>query len=159
MNAGIIASRYANAFLRFVTEKGRGAEVYAAVEKALKDPDSLSGGELEPEIVRLVELLAENNRLDCLKAVLRDFVDKYNETVHVKTGVLRTVVDSPDLEAKLIEIVHDASGCDLKLKKVIDPDLIGGFVLVVDDYMLDASVARQIDIIRRQFVEKTNRIV
>jgi F-type H+-transporting ATPase subunit delta len=41
----------------------------------------------------------------------------------------------------------------------VDPAIVGGFVFTVDDLMLDASVARQIELIRRQFVEKNNRIV
>ena len=38
-------------------------------------------------------------------------------------------------------------------------NLIGGFTLEVGDYLLDASVRRQIETIRRQFVIQNNRIV
>lgn len=159
MNTGIIASRYADAFLRYVTETGRASQVCSAVEEMLSDPDSLTTRKLEPEIERLVTLLAENNRVDCLKPVLQDFVDSYYKSVRIKLGYLRTVVESPTLEKRLKDIVREATGCELKLKTVVDPALIGGFVFVVDDMMLDASVSRQIELIRRQFVEKTNRIV
>lgn len=159
MNTGIISSRYADAFLRFVAERGRAAEVCAAVEEMLSNPDSLASRKPEPELERLVTLLSENNRLDCLKPVLQDFVDMYYKSVGVKLGHLRTVVESPSLEKRLKEIVRESTGCELKLKTETDPDLIGGFVFVVDDMMLDASVSRQIELIRRQFVEKTNRIV
>ena len=41
----------------------------------------------------------------------------------------------------------------------VDPSLIGGFVVQVGDYLLDASVRNQIETIRRQFVVQNNRIV
>lgn len=159
MDTGIVASRYADAFLRFVTEAGRASDVCVAVEKMLSDPDCLASCRPEPEIERLVTVLAENNRLDCLKPVLQVFVDKYYRSAGIKLGHLRSVVKSPALEEKLKEIVREATGCELKLKTEIDPTIIGGFIFVVDDMMLDASVSRQIEIIRRHFVEKTNRIV
>ncbi|MBQ3975977.1 MAG: F0F1 ATP synthase subunit delta [Bacteroidales bacterium] len=46
---------------------------------------------------------------------------------------------------------------DLNVK--LDPSLIGGFRLVVDDLLLDASVSSQLEKLRRQFIEKTSRIV
>ena len=42
----------------------------------------------------------------------------------------------------------------------VDPGLVGGFTLIVDDdYMLDASVRHQLESIRRQFVKTNSRIV
>ena len=45
------------------------------------------------------------------------------------------------------------------MEESVDPSLIGGFVLDLEDYRLDASVSRQIEDIRRQLVQKNNRIV
>ena len=50
-------------------------------------------------------------------------------------------------------------GCEVLLESDVDPDLLGGFTLEVGDYLLDASVRRQIETIRRQFVIQNNRIV
>ena len=41
----------------------------------------------------------------------------------------------------------------------VDPSIIGGFIFDIDDYMLDASVIRQLDDIRVQFIERNRRIV
>ena len=41
----------------------------------------------------------------------------------------------------------------------MDPDLVGGFVFDLEDYLLDASVRRQLDLIREQFIEKNRRII
>ena len=50
-------------------------------------------------------------------------------------------------------------GGDVLIESDVNPELLGGFTLEVDDYLLDASVRRQIETIRRQFVIQNNRIV
>ena len=67
--------------------------------------------------------------------------------------------EAPSLESRLREVIESKTGCKLVLKTEVDPTLIGGFIFEVDDLLLDASVSRQIDIIRRQFIEKNRRIV
>ena len=67
--------------------------------------------------------------------------------------------EAPSLETRLREVVESQTGCKLILRTEVDPALIGGFVFEVEDMLLDASVSRQIDIIRRQFIEKNRRIV
>jgi F-type H+-transporting ATPase subunit delta len=41
----------------------------------------------------------------------------------------------------------------------VDSSLEGGFVLLVDGYRLDASVAWQLQRIRKELIEKNNRII
>lgn len=63
------------------------------------------------------------------------------------------------LESRLRELIGKETGCELLLETKVDPSLIGGFVFEVEDMILDASVSRQLDFIRRQFIEKNRRIV
>ena len=65
----------------------------------------------------------------------------------------------PALESRLRDLVEKQTGCKLILKTEVNPSLIGGFVFEVEDTVLDASVSRQLDFIRRQFIEKNRRIV
>jgi F-type H+-transporting ATPase subunit delta len=50
-------------------------------------------------------------------------------------------------------------GGEVVLNAEVDPALIGGFILIIDDKLLDASVSRQLEEIRRQFMDKNKRIV
>lgn len=63
------------------------------------------------------------------------------------------------LESRLRELIGKETGCELLLETKVDPSLIGGFVFEVEDTVLDASVSRQLDFIRHQFIEKNRRIV
>lgn len=63
------------------------------------------------------------------------------------------------LESRLRRLVEERTGCTLRMMTQVDPSLVGGFIFEVDGLLLDASVSRQIDVIRRQFIEKNRRIV
>ena len=158
MNQGAVANRYARAFLRFVEESGRGEQVFAQVRALLKDPSS-APQPLEPDIEKLVLLLRRNNRLDCLKFILHDFVRLWCEDHHIVIAKLSTAVPSSGRPERLEALLAGRTGCRIIMDTAIDPDLIGGFVLELENETLDASVRRQIDDIRRQFVQKNNRII
>ncbi len=159
MNSSVVAVRYAKAFLEYVAWMGREAQVCDEVCAILDSPDSISEKQPGPEISRLVSLLLESGREDILKYVLRDFVSLYYQKMKIKTGVLKTAVPIPSLTQRMIDLASDATGCDVKLRTEIDPDIVGGFVLTLDGVRLDASVSRQIDLIRRDLVLKNKKKV
>ena len=72
---------------------------------------------------------------------------------------LPTVADSKELERERYAVEVQQFGCVVLIDTRVVPSLIGGFTLEVGDYLLDASVRRQIETIRRQFVIQNNRIV
>lgn len=158
MNAGIIASRYAAALLRYTQETGGGERVCAQVRRLLDHPDQ-DPGPLEPELERFIQLLVRNGRLEDVRFILHDFIEMYYRSLGVRVARLTTVVASRELEQKLHAMLEKQLGCEVVIETRVDPALIGGFTLEVGDYLLDASVRRQIDTIRRQFVIQNNRIV
>ena len=158
MNQGAVASRYARAFLRLVEESGRGEQVFIQVRAMLADSSSVPAP-LEPDIKKLVLLLRKNHRLDCLKFIFADFIRFWCEEQRIVMAKLLTAVPSPDLAGKLEAMLSERTGCRVILETAVDPGLLGGFVLELDNEMLDASVRRQLDEIRRQLVQKNNRII
>ena len=158
MNQGAIASRYAKAFLRLVQENGRGEQVFTQVRALLKDASSVPQP-LEPDMEKLVLLLRRNHRLDCLKFILHDFVRLWCKEHKIVLVKLITAVPSPGLPERLEGMLAARTGCKIIMEASVDPELLGGFVLELDNEMLDASVRRQIDDIRRQLVQKNNRII
>ena len=158
MNTGAIASRYAGALLLLTQESGRGEQVCAQIRGILADPDSMPAA-LEPDLEKLIVLLKTNGRLEYLKFVLHSFVDKYLESVNTCQATLVTAVPAPELGERLRSLVSERLGRRIILNTRVDPSIIGGFVLDVDNYMFDASVKSQIETIRREFIAKNTRIV
>ena len=141
MNTGAVTKRYAVALLRLTQESGRGEQVCAQVRAMLRDPSSLPSP-LEPDLQRFVALLVKNGRQEYLRRIIRTFVDLYCE-----------------LEKRVCKELEQRFGCRIMLETEVDPELIGGYRVEVDGKMLDATVRRQLQVLRRDFIEKTNRIV
>lgn len=128
---------------------------------------------LAPELRRFILLLIRNGRIGYARLTFRAFISEYYRSRHIKRARLvvadpsllspsvsggRSAVDS-SLVVRLRRLVEERTGCELRLTTQVDPSLVGGFVFEVDGLLLDASVSRRIDVIRRQFIEKNRRIV
>lgn len=153
----------------------------AAVQKISLFESSLKDS-MAQELHKFLELLIRNGRIGDVRLVLTTFVTEYYRSRHIKRA--RLVVADPalldpeptpsdpvpvegslrqaqrlTLEPRLRDLIEKQTGCRLILKTEVNPSLIGGFVFEVEDTVLDASVSRQLDFIRRQFIEKNRRIV
>lgn len=153
----------------------------AAVQKISLFETSLKDS-MAQELHKFLELLIRNGRIGDVRLVLTTFVTEYYRSRHIKRarlvvadpalldpeptpsdpvpveGSLRQA-QRPALESRLRELIGKETGCELLLETKVDPSLIGGFVFEVEDMILDASVSRQLDAIRHQFIEKNRRIV
>ena len=158
MNTGVISSRYARALLRLTTENGSSSAVYSQIRAMLDNPDSISSS-LHPDLQKFVSLLVQNHREQYLKFIFNSFVSLYLKQNNMKLATLTTAVPNPELEQKVRTLISEKTGCGLDLTVKTDPSLIGGFKLVVDDLLLDASVSAQLDRLRRQFIDNSSRIV
>ena len=185
MNTGLIASRYARALLLRVGETGGDERVLAQVRKlhrlldkmpsfraAVEDAPELSSSEkldllraatapepLSEELDTFFILLVRQGRLPLIRLVLDSFERQYCASRKCVRATLRTVTPSPRLEQALREAVSERTGLSLELETEQDPSLVGGFVLEMDDLLLDASVRHQLECVRQVFAEQNRRIV
>ncbi|MBR3074786.1 MAG: F0F1 ATP synthase subunit delta [Bacteroidales bacterium] len=158
MNTGAITKRYAKALLLYTQENGSGERVCEQVRRMLRDSSALPD-RLEPDLERFIALLAERGRKDYLRRILSCFLDLYVESVGLKNVRLITAVPSPGLEERIRESIEKRTGCRVIIETEVDPVLIGGFRVIVNGEMLDASVRHQLSVLQRDFIEKNNRIV
>ena len=63
------------------------------------------------------------------------------------------------LKERLEQLFHNRTGAEIHIQEKINPEIMGGFIFEMDGYMLDASVENQFRRIRRQLIDKNNRIV
>lgn len=130
--------------------------------------DASLDGKMAPELHKFVELLIRNGRIGYAHRVLTTFINEYYHSRHIMRATLVVAdptlltaepVDAPTLESRLRALIEKETGDRLILKTKVDPSLIGGFVFEVEDTVLDASVVRQLDVIRHQLKEMNRRIV
>jgi F-type H+-transporting ATPase subunit delta len=56
-----------------------------------------------------------------------------------------------DLEKKVLAKVKELTGKNVTLKNIIDETVLGGFILRVGDLQYDASIANQLNTLKREF--------
>lgn len=186
MNRSIIVSRYARSLVKLVRETGQGSTVCSQAESLVKSLHEVSelqrmikaaddvvppsqktelmqkalGGEMAPDLKEFLSLLNRNGRMEMVEDILRDFVDLYRRSVGIRKAHLTTVTEpSEHLLERLKALVKKKTGDDVIIEVDVDPSLIGGFVFDIENYLLDASIKRQLDRIREQFVERNRRII
>lgn len=100
----------------------------------------------------VIALLGENKRLPLLSMVANQYAilfdhDKLIEIARVTTAVPLT----KDLEKKVLAKIKELTGHAATLENVVNPDIIGGFVLRVGDLQYDASISNNLNELKRQF--------
>ncbi|ADU97614.1 ATP synthase F1 subunit delta [Thermovibrio ammonificans] len=110
--------------------------------------------QVSKELKRVLELMAERNRL----GLLREFLQEFEQFVNARLGVVKaevttaTEIDEETLnriKAKIEEIFGKKAEITVKL----DPSIIGGFVVKVADKVLDASIKSQLEALKKAIAD------
>ena len=165
MNTGTIAARYARALLKYVLEKGNEDEIFsqvAALQDALGDEKKLAETvpQLSEDMRKFLSLVISSGRKDILVLVLDSFQNQYRK----EKGIVRaklTVADgnSSQLEKDLTEILAKDGVRRVEFQTETDPSLIGGFILQVEDRRMDASVAGDLERIKKELEAINSRLL
>ena len=161
MDTGLIASRYANALLLFAREQKAEKRVYEDAE-ALKQA-LLSGDDatlqaciekLSEPMQKFLSLVIRNKRVENLPAILQDYRVLYRKEKGITRAWLTTATDNPGLAERLAELMKLQGFTKVDVRSEVNPDLIGGFIVQIEDKRLDASIASQLRTIRKEWEEK-----
>lgn len=110
---------------------------------------------VQPETIIFLELVSMKNREEFLPGMARHFIKLYKEEMGIKIATVTTAVAMDDQVVENIrELIRKAFKSEVELARVIREDIIGGFILRVDDQMLDASVSGSLDSIRKELQKK-----
>ena len=118
--------------------------------------DRLCAGKVSPLLIHFLKVVSRRGRLDCLREIHRQARRIYEESLGRKHVRLSTA--EPLDKALLDEITQSlrvALGSELILESTVDPELIGGAVLRIEDTVYDGSVANQLESIRQQMIDRS----
>lgn len=100
-----------------------------------------------------IKLLCTKNRESNLPEIVYSFLQQYNVKMGLHSATLTTAAP---ISAELAEsfkkkIKESSSFKHLELKTNVDDSLIGGFVLEVEGKLVDASILRDLNDVKKQF--------
>lgn len=145
----------------FISELCKSPEVKDFLQSPVIPPSkktkvlhSLCEKNVEKITLSLIDLVVKNGREIYLPAIARVFMD---ETIKYK-GITRSVLTTaspvdPEISKKIISLVSGVFKTEVQLEEMVDPDIIGGFILRVGDSYIDASVKNKLGRIKKELLK------
>lgn len=171
-----VAGRYAKSLLDLSIERNQLETIYADVlflkrllknrelVLMLKSPivtsdkkqavlDALSEGRISELTHSFSALLIRKGRESNLPEILDAFIGQYKEYKNIRVVKLTTATPvSEEVKNSIIDKVKGMQGmANIELETVVDPAIIGGFLLQVGDKVLDSTISTELNNISKQF--------
>ncbi len=115
--------------------------------------DQLFREQVDEHTMRFLQLLVEKNR----ESLLLFIIGRFQELLDEYRGIVRATLitahpfDSDQKQA-LKKRLDRITGKDVQLKEVVEPDLLGGFVVRIKDTIIDVSLKNQLLKLRERLV-------
>lgn len=177
MNESLINIRYAKALLTLADELGEVDVVYKDIQQLyqllqaeksdfdrfIQHPTLKPSqkkkilNELSEDLnhltIRFLELLIDNRREMLFKEILLDFSDLYRRLKGITTAEVTTASRLIDDEKENIKsLISKSLKTKVELKEKVDEEILGGFIIQIDDKQLDASVRRKLMQVRERLM-------
>jgi F-type H+-transporting ATPase subunit delta len=175
-----VASRYAKSLIELAAEQGILEQVHQDMllfskvvsqnrdfqlllhnpivksDKKLAILNSIFTGKVQPLTLAFYNIVARKNREAALEFVASEFEKQYNDLKGIqKASVTSAVPLTPALRNELGQRLATQTGKSIELEELIDPSLIGGFVLRVGDKQIDSSVKNSLRKLQHNFKDNS----
>ncbi len=175
MKASLAANRYAQALLSLVLEENKLEEVYRdmtllsstieenrGLENLLNSPIvktdkkvsilmQIFGSQISELSKKFIQLISSRRRDALLKEIALAFQSLYKKEKNITVAEVVSVVKLDEAEKNKIAGLINATGT-VEIHEKIDPSIIGGFIVRVEDKQIDASIAREFNDLRKTLV-------
>ena len=174
----IIAERYAKSLFELALESGKLEKVKSDMDmfldiirtsadfrqllispvirpdKKVVVMDEIFKGQIDELTQKFYKLITSKRREKFMSGIARAFVEKYKEHHKIVTIEVRTVSTlSPAMRDKIISLIEKRQGVTVDLVEIIDPTLIGGFIVSTEKVRYDASLTTTIKKLKKEFEE------
>ena len=127
---------------------------------SLAEQNRSDSSQVSAELKRFLWLVMKEHREAYLAFMFLSYIDLYQKQQHISVGTLTTASTvSPALLERIRSLIADETHGTVELRTTVDPSLLGGFRLEIGTYRLDASMAHQLERVKKQFVARNRRIV
>lgn len=177
MQSPRLASRYSKSLLDLAIERGQLEQVYndmlylqdlnrgsreflamlrspvVASDKKQAVIDAVTQGKISELTAAFTRLLVSKSREGELPEIITAFIKQYKayKNIHIVKLTTATPVSEHVKSALVDRVKQTANMQNIELETVVDPNIIGGFVLQTGDKLVDASVAYELKEIAREF--------
>lgn len=177
MNDSLIIVRYVKALYQLAEENGNMDSVRDDIETLLKcieeSPefkdflnapllksseklrliDELFKSKIQDLSLKFLHLLIENKREMYLLNICHYFISYFKKSRGIKEASITTASKLSSAHKKeILDFISKKFKIKIELKEQINPSIIGGFILRIDDQQINASLEAQLNKIKRELL-------
>jgi len=136
-------------------------ELKMFIESPIINPDkkssvlnSLFSGKVSDLSLKFILLLCEKNRIGMLYDIADNLLKLINETRGIIEAKIITAVEMTGKEKSAItNMLKKYTGKDILPDYSVDSSIRGGFLAKIDDRIIDASISRQLELLKEKFLQ------
>lgn len=178
MYHGIISRRYASALWLYAKKNGQEDRVYAETkrlgssfvkytalkrvlsnhslskEKKLAVVLMIAGENISDVFKKFIRLVYTNRREEFIQTICLSYEAIYlKEKKILKAGLITVIPVENGMEQRIIKKIEEGTAHTIHLNTAVNPSILGGCIITVDTWRLDASVTTQLKRIKESLIE------
>jgi F-type H+-transporting ATPase subunit delta len=104
-----------------------------------------------------VNIIITHRREDILFEIAQNFVEQYKRYNHITTAQVTSAVELDQAIIRKISAIvqKQSAGKQVEIKQTVNPEIIGGIIVRVDDKQYDGSISRKLNELKKTFSKNT----
>ncbi|PKM78821.1 MAG: F0F1 ATP synthase subunit delta [Firmicutes bacterium HGW-Firmicutes-15] len=169
-----VARRYAEAFFSIAQEANKIDDYQAELEKVVRSIEEIEGlnkyfahplvptndkkdianqlfaSAVSPVTLNFLLLVLDKKRQTYLELIYREYEEMADESHGIKKAEIISAMAVGDEEVNaLAQTLSQSTGKTIQLKLTIDPALLGGVKIRMGDKIIDASIAKKLEMLKK----------
>jgi F-type H+-transporting ATPase subunit delta len=112
----------------------------------------LFGGKINEASLEFMRIITRKKREYYIEDIAKSFIDLYKVYKNIQPAYVITAVSMDDkLRNEMLDLVKKETGSEIELQEIVDPSIIGGYILRWGDRQIDASVTSKLSMLKQDF--------
>jgi F-type H+-transporting ATPase subunit delta len=123
-------------------------------DKKLSILKRVFSGKVSDLSMSFFDVITRKGRESHLEGIAMEFTRLYKEYKGIQTAIVTSAVGLDDkLRSDVYKLIKESLNSEIELIEKVDKDLIGGFILRVGDKQYDASISRDLRLMRQELID------
>lgn len=100
-----------------------------------------------------IETVVDKRREMFLPIITQEFAKQYNQRNGVSAATVTSATPLTEgMQASVKEFIEKETNARVDLKTLVNPDIIGGLVIRIEDDLYDSSIAKKLNVLKKELI-------
>ncbi len=123
-------------------------------DKKLMVLKKVFSGKVSTLSMSFFEIITHKGREGQLEGIAKEYIRILKEYKGIQTAIVTSAIGLDDkLRSEVYKIIKESLNSEIELIEKVNKDLIGGFILRVGDKQYDASISRDLRLMKQELID------